>query len=111
MEETEHKEKTIREREMEQLTNMDAISLGKVVQNPTNFFAATSGRGSEKISTPKAAFFTLVTLLSRPERDGLENYLALACPSLYLEIVGQSGQQRIDAVDAQLVTTNDDILL
>ena len=111
MEETEHKEKTIREREMEQLMNMDAISLGKVVQNPTDFFAATSGRGSEEISTPKAAFFTLVTLLSRPEREGLENYLALACPSLYLEIVGQSGQQRIDAIDAQLDTTDDDISL
>ena len=107
MEETEHKEKTIREREMEQLMNMDVISLGKVVQNPTDFFAATSGRGSEEIATPKAAFFTLVTLLSRPEREGLENYLALACPSLYLEIVGQSGQQRIDAVDAQLDTTDD----
>ena len=107
MEETEHKEKTIREREMEQLMNMDVISLGKVVQNPTDFFAATSGRGSEEISTPKAAFFTLVTLLSRPEREGLENYLALACPSLYLEIVGQSGQQRIDAVDAQLDATDD----
>lgn len=111
MEETEHKEKTIREREIEQLMNMDAISLGNVVQNPTDFFAATSGRGSEEISTPKAAFFTLVAFLSRPEREGLENYLAFACPSLYLEIVGQSGQQRIDAVDAQLDTTDDDMSL
>ena len=93
MEETEHKEKTIREREMEQLMNMDVISLGKVVQNPTDFFAATSGRGSEEISTPKTAFFTIVTFLPRPEREALENYLALACPSLYLEIVGHWGQK------------------
>ena len=106
MEEKGHQEKTIRDQEIEQLMNMDAVSLGEVVQNPTDFFAATSGIGSEEISTPKAAFFTVVTLLSRPEREGLENYLALVCPSLYLDIVGQSGQKRIDAIEAQLDTSD-----
>ena len=108
MDEIEQSERLFRKLEMEQLMDMDIVSLAEVVQNPGAFFAPTSGRGSEVISNSKTAFFTLVTFLPRPELEGLENFLALTSPSLYLEIVGQEGQARIDAVQAQLDSLDDE---